>query len=90
MEMNDDPTSSTASDLGSTRDRLTISRHERMHLTLKKEATRPPGTNSLQQQDRFDGFVHEFNAERPHEALGRSVPPSSMSSHRAAMTACLT
>ena len=25
-------------------------RHERMHLTLKKEATRPPGMNSLQQQ----------------------------------------
>src|SRR5271165_4027733 len=45
-------------------------RHERMHLTLKKEATRPPGMNSLQQQDRFDAFVHEFNTERPHEALG--------------------
>jgi transposase InsO family protein len=37
-------------------------RHERMHLTLKKEATRPPGFNSLQQQDRFDAFVHEFSA----------------------------
>ena len=32
-------------------------RHERMHLTLKKEATRPPGMNSLQQQARFDAFV---------------------------------
>ena len=49
-------------------------RHERMHLTLKKEATRPPGSNSLQQQDRFDAFVHEFNAERPHEALGMKCP----------------
>jgi transposase InsO family protein len=29
-------------------------RHERMHLTLKKEATRPPGFNTLQQQERFD------------------------------------
>jgi transposase InsO family protein len=28
-------------------------RHERMHLTLKQEATRPPGMNSLQQQARF-------------------------------------
>jgi hypothetical protein len=37
-----------------------------MHLTLKKETTRPPGSNSLQQQDRFDAFVREFNAERPH------------------------
>ena len=34
-------------------------RHERMHLTLKKEATRPPGGNSLQQQARFDAFMHE-------------------------------
>jgi transposase InsO family protein len=32
-------------------------RHERMHLTLKKETTRPPGMNSLQQQDRFDAFI---------------------------------
>jgi transposase InsO family protein len=49
-------------------------RHERMHLTLKKEATRPPGLNSLQQQDRFDRFVHEFNTERPHEALAMKRP----------------
>jgi len=49
-------------------------RHERMHLTLKKEATRPPGFNSLQQQERFDAFVHEFNTERPHEALGMKCP----------------
>src|SRR6266567_3419824 len=49
-------------------------RHERMHLTLKNEATRPPGSNSLQQQDRFDAFVHEFNTERPHEALGMKCP----------------
>jgi transposase InsO family protein len=49
-------------------------RHERMHLTLKKEATRPPGMNSLQQQARFDTFVHEFNVERPHEALAMKCP----------------
>jgi Integrase core domain len=49
-------------------------RHERMHLTLKKEAARPPGFNSLQQQDRFDAFVREFNAERPHQALGMKYP----------------
>jgi transposase InsO family protein len=49
-------------------------RHERMHLTLKKETTRPPGANSLQQQARFDAFVEEFNAERPHEALGMKTP----------------
>ena len=45
-----------------------------MHLTLKKEATRPPGLNSLQQQARFDDFVKEFNTERPHEALGMKTP----------------
>ncbi|APO76071.1 IS481 family insertion sequence transposase protein [Rhizobium etli 8C-3] len=49
-------------------------RHERMHLTLKKEATRPPGRNTLQQQARFDAFVSEFNEERPHEALDMKVP----------------
>jgi transposase InsO family protein len=49
-------------------------RHERMHLTLKKEATRPPGLNSLQQQARFDEFVQEFNAERPHQAIGMKCP----------------
>jgi len=49
-------------------------RHERMHLTLKQEATRPPGMNSLQQQARFDQFVREFNHERPHEALGMNTP----------------
>ena len=49
-------------------------RHERMHLTLKKETTRPPGGNVLQQQDRFDRFVREFNIERPHEALAMKAP----------------
>lgn len=49
-------------------------RHERMHLTLKKETTRPPGMNALQQQARFDAFVAEFNDERPHEALAMKCP----------------
>jgi transposase InsO family protein len=49
-------------------------RHERMHLTLKKEATRPPAMNSLQQQARFDAFRNEFNTERPHEALAMKCP----------------
>jgi transposase InsO family protein len=49
-------------------------RHERMHRTLKQETTRPPGQNTLQQQARFDAFIQEFNAERPHEAIGMKVP----------------
>ena len=49
-------------------------RHERMHLTLKNETTRPAGANSLQQQSKFDAFREEFNNERPHEALGMKCP----------------
>ena len=49
-------------------------RHERMHLTLKKEATRPAGDNILQQQAKFDMFLEEFNNERPHEALAMQCP----------------
>jgi transposase InsO family protein len=49
-------------------------RHERMHLTLKKETTRPAKANFLQQQAVFDDFVREFNDERPHEALSMKTP----------------
>jgi len=49
-------------------------RHERMHLTLKQQATRPAGVNFLQQQATFDAFVEEFNNERPHEALEMKCP----------------
>ena len=49
-------------------------RHERMHLTLKKKATRPAGANLLQQQAKFDAFIEEFNNERPHEALNMKCP----------------
>ncbi len=31
--------------------------HERMHLTLKKEATKPPRFNFMQQQETFDEFI---------------------------------
>ena len=49
-------------------------RHERMHLTLKKEATKPPGQNLLQQQEKFDIFIQEFNTQRPHQALDMKYP----------------
>ncbi len=49
-------------------------RHERMHLTLKKETTRPARANHLAQQVRFDDFMNEFNTERPHEGLGMAMP----------------
>ena len=49
-------------------------RHERMHRTLKAEATQPPEASFGDQQDRFDAFVKEFNQDRPHEALGQQTP----------------
>ena len=49
-------------------------RHERMHLTLKKEATKPPGKNFLQQQAKFDRFIECYNHQRPHQALNMSYP----------------
>jgi putative transposase len=52
----------------------TNGRHERMHLTLKKEATKPAGLNLLQQQAKFDDFVEVYNQERPHEALAMKCP----------------
>jgi transposase InsO family protein len=48
--------------------------HERMHQTLKAETTRPPESTLDRQQARFDQFVHDFNHERPHEALGQKRP----------------
>lgn len=48
--------------------------HERMHLTLKREATKPAAANALQQQARFDAFMAVYNRERPHQALGMKIP----------------
>ncbi len=49
-------------------------RHERMHKTLKAETANPPATTLAAQQRRFDRFRAEFNHQRPHEALGQTVP----------------
>jgi putative transposase len=49
-------------------------RHERMHLTLKKQTTKPAAQNILQQQAKFDDFIEEFNNERPHEGLDMKYP----------------
>ena len=49
-------------------------RHERMHRTLKAETTKPPGSNYLQQQEKFDYFRNEYNQNRPHEALSMKTP----------------
>jgi len=49
-------------------------RHERMHLTLKKEATKPAAQTILQQQMKFDDFIEEYNTDRPHQALDMKYP----------------
>jgi putative transposase len=49
-------------------------RHERMHRTLKLEATHPARSNLLQQQETFDKFKLRFNCERPHQALAMKCP----------------
>lgn len=49
-------------------------RHERLHRTLKAEATRPPAATVQAQQDLFNHFRTEYNQLRPHEALGQQPP----------------
>jgi transposase InsO family protein len=48
--------------------------HERMHRTLKQEATIPPASSLRAQQKKFDKFRKEFNEVRPHEAIGMKRP----------------
>ena len=49
-------------------------RHERMHRTLKAEATKPPGANAAAQQKKLNHFRQEYNEVRPHEALEMGTP----------------
>jgi hypothetical protein len=49
-------------------------KHERMHRTLKKETTIPPGRHLTAQQQKFNVFREEYNQVRPHEALGMKTP----------------
>lgn len=48
--------------------------HEQFHRVLKAQTVRPPAPCLKAQQRRFDRFRHEYNFERPHEALGDGVP----------------
>jgi putative transposase len=49
-------------------------RHERMHLDLKAETTRPPGATLTAQQRKFDAFIARYNVERPHEGIALQRP----------------
>ncbi len=51
-------------------------RHERLHRTLQEETATPPKPTWREQQRAFDLFRHEYNEERPHEALGQKPPAS--------------
>jgi putative transposase len=58
-----------------------------LHLTLKREATKPAGDNLLRQQARFDTFMTRYNEERPHAALAMNTPRSSTHRRRASIGA---
>ncbi|MEN8375093.1 MAG: IS481 family transposase [Gemmatimonadota bacterium] len=49
-------------------------RHERMHRTLKREATRPARKHLAAQQTAFNTFRRTFNDVRPHQALDQKTP----------------
>lgn len=52
-------------------------RMDAMSACISLSRTRPPAgpaPSSLQQLNKFNNFVHEFNRERPHEALGMKCP----------------
>jgi transposase InsO family protein len=49
-------------------------RLERLHGTLKIEATQPPSTNLNSQQRRFDRWRKYYNEQRPHEAIAQRYP----------------
>lgn len=51
-------------------------RHERMHRTLELEVASQPAASLKLQQRAFDRFRHEYNWERPHEALENKTPGS--------------
>jgi len=53
----------------------TQGKEERFHLTMKKELlTRRPMANLEDAQDQFNIWRHEYNHERPHEAIMLKTP----------------
>jgi putative transposase len=63
--------------------------HERMHRTLKQEATIPPSSSLKSQQRRFDSFRGEFNDVRPHEAIGMKRPAELYKPSQRRMPRCI-
>ena len=50
--------------------------HERFHKTLKAATLQPRAASGRAQQQRFDTFQQEYNAERPHASLPGHAPPA--------------
>jgi len=48
--------------------------HEQMHRVYKAEVASPPAATPRGQQWRTTRWIHDYNHERPHEALGQRVP----------------
>lgn len=48
--------------------------HEQMHRVLKAETARPPARTLRAQQQRLARWRHDYNSQRPHEALAGRVP----------------
>jgi hypothetical protein len=59
--------------------------HERMHRTLKQEATIPPAGSLKGQQRKLDSFRWEFNEDRPHEAIDMKCPANAYRPSQRAM-----
>lgn len=49
-------------------------RHERMHRTLKETAITVGQHSLIEQQERFNQFIYEYNSVRPHAALQGQRP----------------
>jgi hypothetical protein len=62
--------------------RIKNGRYERMHLTLKKEATKPAAVNVLAAGP-LDAFVERYNEVRPHSSLGYLTPAEYKGKHLA-------
>ena len=50
--------------------------HEQMHRVYKAEVAWPAAANPRAQQWRTTRWIHYYNYDRPHEALGQQVPAS--------------
>lgn len=63
--------------------------HEQMHRVYKAEVATPAAATPRGQQWRTTRWIHYYNHERPHEALGQRVPAAFYRKSRRRYRACL-